>query len=105
MDDVKTVEEVLTEGTIPYAFLEVLMSGGDDPKVASYRRGPSHPGEFVGFQNAQEIDLHLHGDVAHFIEKKAPGVGHLQPAFLGEFGVGESSSLMAEEFALQEMFR
>ena len=59
----------------------------------------------MGFQDAQEIDLHLHGDVAHFIEKEGPGVGHFQPAFLGEFGVGERASLMAEEFALQEMFR
>ena len=45
------------------------MGGGNDPKIAAHRVYPSHPGEFVGFQDSQEIDLHLHGDVAHFIEQ------------------------------------
>jgi hypothetical protein len=32
-------------------------------------------------------------------------MGHLQPAFLGIFGVGEGAFFMTEEFAFQEVFR
>src|SRR3974377_523401 len=104
MNDVEPEEEILTESPVTNAFLEVLMSGGDDSKIAVYPQGPPYPGELVCFQDPQKVDLHLHGDVAYFIEKEGAGIGHFQAAFLGEFGVGERSFLVTEEFALQEVF-
>ena len=68
-------------------------------------RGAAYPGELMGLQDPEQVDLHLYGDVTHFIEEEGPGIGHFQPAFLGIFGVGEGAFFMAEELAFQEVLR
>ncbi len=59
MDDVQAVKKVLAEGLFPDGFLEVLVGGGNDPKVAVQGHSPSYPAEFMGFQDSQEINLHF----------------------------------------------
>ncbi len=84
-------------------FLEVLVGGGDDPEIAAQGGGAAHPAEFPGLQHPQQVNLHLHGNVAHFVQEEGAGIGHFQAALLGVFGVGEGAFLVAEELALQEL--
>ena len=67
------------------------------------RRGPPHPAKFPGLQHPQQVNLHLHRNIAHFVKKEGSGIDHFKAALLGIFGVGEGAFLVAEELALQEL--
>ena len=43
----------------------------------------AHALEFRFLQDAQELDLHLHRDLANLVEKQAAAVGQLEAARLG----------------------
>jgi hypothetical protein len=71
---------------------------------ASHELGAAHPSIGAGFQQAQQLDLHAQGDVAHLVEKQGATTGGLDQPGLAGTRASESPPFMAKELALEQGF-
>ena len=102
---VEAIEEILAERSALHPLLEVLVRRGDDPGVDGHRRRPPEAGDAFLLQHAQ--DLHLEGErhIADLIEKERASARQFEHPGLSAHRTGEGALLVAEELALQEVFR
>ena len=68
-------------------------------------RVPPDPLEFVLLQNAQQLGLKRQGNFGDFVEEQRAAVGQLEAALALHRRAGEGAFFVAEEFALEEVFR
>jgi hypothetical protein len=57
--------------------------------------------ETVGFQHAQQLDLHVERHFRHFIEKQGAAVSAFKAAFLHADCAGEAAAFMTEQARLR----
>ena len=104
-NDVEAEEKVLAEFLAFDAFFQTAVGGGDDADVHLDGAVAAHALQFAFLQDAQELGLDLRGNLADFVQEDGAAVGQFKAAFaLGE-GAGERAFFVAEEFALDEVFR
>jgi hypothetical protein len=85
--------------------LEVLVRGGDNPHVTGLGSVAADALEAALLQHAQQLDLHLQGHVADFIEEQGTAGGHFEAALAAADRPGESALLVTEQFRLEQVAR
>src|SRR5262249_35082030 len=62
----------------------------------------AHALELARLQEAKELHLQCHRDLAHFVEEERPAVGLFEAAFAATDRAGERAALVTEQLALEE---
>ena len=78
--DVEAVEQVLAEGAAGDELLQVAVGRGDQAHVDADGLDAADPLELALLQRAQQLDLHLDGDLADLVEEERAAVGELEAA-------------------------
>ncbi len=76
--DVEAVEEVFAERAGGDELLEVAVGRRDEAHVDADRLDAADALELALLQRAQELDLHLDGDLANLVEEQRAAVGELE---------------------------
>src|SRR6185312_6356130 len=99
---VQTEIEVLAEGAGAHLAHEVAVRRADEADVDEARLEAAHAGHLAALEDAQELRLHLQGELGDLVEEEGAAVGHLEQAGLGLDGASEGAALVPEELALEE---
>src|SRR5262245_20188770 len=102
---VKAIVEILTEPFFLNKTLQIPVSGGYDPNIYGHRGDSSDPVKFPFLQKPQELGLKFQRDIADLVEKDRAAMGQFDLARLATVCAGKRALFMAEQFALQELFR
>src|SRR6476660_6615258 len=81
------------------------MRGSHQAHIDLDRLATAEPFELLFLQHAQQLRLELQRNVSHLVQKQRALVRHLETARLLTDCAGESSLLVAEQFAFQEARR
>ena len=102
-DDVQAVEEILAEPTGLDLTGEVDVRGGDQADVdATGLAARAEALDLALLQHAQELDLHVAGDLADLVEEQRAAVRGLEPAIARGGGAGERALLVTEQLGLED---
>src|SRR5262249_10318443 len=104
-DDVQSVEEVFAERAARDELLEIPVGRRDEPHVDADRRDAADALDLALLKCAEELDLHLDGDLADLVEEERPPASELETTGLARHGPGERAALVAEELTLDELLR
>ncbi len=74
-DAVETVEQILTKQACRNALLQVTIGRGDDANGDRTRAGRPNAEHFLGFEDAQQLDLSREWHVSDFVQEHAPATG------------------------------
>jgi hypothetical protein len=78
--DVQTIVEILAEGSFLESRLQVPVGGGDDPDIHGQGPGAPHALEAALLQDAEQLDLQAHGQIADLVqEQAAPSASSKRP--------------------------
>ena len=100
-EDAQTVEEVLAEGALGDAALQIAVRGGDDAGVDLDGAAAADAGDLPLLEDAQELGLGGEGQLADLVEEDGALVGDLEETGLAlAVGPGEGAALVAEQLAL-----
>jgi hypothetical protein len=100
---VQAIVEVASKFTALHHAFEVLVSCGHEAHVDAMGAPASEALEFLFLQNTEELRLQCQGDIPYFIKKQSSFVGQLETANLLCDRSCKSASLVAEEFALEQV--
>ncbi len=100
----QAVVKILAETPFFHRQLKILIGGGNHAHVDGDFPIPTQPVIWSAVQNAQQFHLDLRLQFANFVEKNRALVGHFKQAGLRGIGAAEGSLLVAEQFALHQMF-
>ena len=101
----KTIVEIGSKAALGRHFTEIALDSGNDPAVDGNRRIGAKPFQSPLLQNAQQLDLNADRRGLHFVEKQRATVRMLDLADAALGGAGERTSLVAEQFAFDQMLR
>ena len=94
--------EVFAKFTASGTAGQVDVAGRNYTHVHSHYFGSSQALNLFLFQKTQQLGLHSQRQFTNLIEEKSSVMRQLEPANAGLSGAGESASLVAEQFALQQ---
>ena len=101
-DDIQAEVEIFTESTIAEGGFQIAIGGGDHPHIDLHPFVAAHAANFFFLQHAQQLGLHLGGQLANLIQEDGAAIGCLKQAFVALDGPGKSAFLIPEELALNE---
>ena len=101
-DDIQAVEQVFPESSVLHLLLQIPVGGRHDAHVHGDGGGAADAADLPFLEHAQELGLHLRGQLAHVVEEQGAAIGLLEPALVAAAGVGEGARLVAEEFVLHQ---
>jgi hypothetical protein len=85
--------------------MQIAVGGRHHAHVHAHRLVAAHALEVLLLQEAQQLHLHGHGDLAHLVEEQRPSVGRLEAAATLLQRARERAALVAEELRLQHGLR
>jgi hypothetical protein len=100
---VDAIVQVASKFTALHHAFKILVSCGHETYVDPMGAPASEALEFLFLQNTEELRLQCEGDIPYFIQKQSPFVGQLEAANLLCDRSCKSASLVAEEFALEQV--
>ena len=77
----------------------------DDAHLDAHGTFAADANHFVVLHDAKQADLRGGGEFADFVEEQSPAVSLLEPPFSSSHGAREGTSLMAEEFGVDQLGR
>ncbi len=104
-DDVQSIEEILSEGSLLHLGFQVTVGGGHDAHVDFTFRHAPHRLDLAFLQHPQQLDLHGHRQLGHLVKQEGSAVSRLEQALLVDVGTGERALHMSEQFRLEQGFR
>ncbi len=103
---IEPVEEIAAEFPQGNLLPDVHIGGGNDPHVDGDDRRAADAADFLLLEDPQQLRLEGHGNLPNFIQEDGSPVGQLKKAHPPLPGrAGEGAGLIAEQLALQEVFR
>src|SRR5580704_19280719 len=93
---VDAVKKILTEFAFRDQLAQVLVSGEDEARAQGDELIRAEAAEFHLLQDAQELYLREHAEIADFIEEEGAVAGLLEVALAGADGASECAFFMAE---------
>ncbi len=102
---VEAIEQIFSEGARRDELLQLAVRGRDEPHVDADGLDAADPLELALLEGAQELHLHLDGDLADLVEEERAAGGELEPARLGRDRAGEGAALVAEQLTLDQLLR
>jgi hypothetical protein len=101
----QAVIQVLAEAALRAQFLQLLVGRADDAHVDRDLLVAADALDHALLQEAQQLGLQRHRQVADFVEEEGAAVRQLDLALGLLGGAGEGALLVAEQFALEQVFR
>ena len=86
LQNVQTIEKILTEFSGGYCFFQVFVGSGDDTDVDGDDRIISQTDNLFFLQDTKQTTLQFWGDIADLIEKNSSLVSHFKETHLSAFG-------------------
>ncbi len=102
---VQSMVEVAPESALLHGFAQIHVGGRDNPHVHRYFTCASQTVVRSAVQHAQQLDLHLQVQLAHFVQKQRAGVGYFEEPLFHGIRPAECASLVPEQFAFQQVIR
>src|ERR1035437_4465782 len=84
---------------------QIAVRGGENPDIHLDGAVAPHPLEFTLLQDAQQFRLQVERNLTPLVEQQSPLIGERETAFPPLCRPGERTPLMAEKFALDQVFR
>ena len=78
------------------------MGGADQPEVRLLRVDAAHSAVAPRFQQPQQFDLQLQGDIPDLVKEQGAAPGRLHQAGLAQVGAGKGPLFMTEQLALEQ---
>src|SRR5260221_8051573 len=104
-EDADAVVEIGTELALGRRCFQVAMRRRDEPHVGPDGSISADSLEGLLLEEAKDLRLRHHRHIADFIEEEGAATALFELADAAAVGAGEGALLVAEEFALQEVFR
>ena len=100
---VQSVEEILPEPSGLDFLGEILVRGGDDPRVHLDRAGAAQTLDLTCLDRAKKLGLRLQAHIADLVQKEGAAIGGLEASALHLCRPGEGPLLVPEELALDQI--
>src|SRR5579883_533233 len=104
-DDVDAVVQIIAELVRLHQFVQVLIGGGDEPYIRSYRLGAAQRLVDALLEEPQQPDLQGGRDVADFVQEQGASFGCGNAARFVLFGVGKRAGFVAEQLGVEQRVR
>ncbi len=101
-EDVETIVEVFAERPLMNPLLEIPVRGRYDAHVDTDRLRTAEPLDVPILQDAEQLHLHVRGQVADLVEKNRRVVGQFEAPDLSRRRAGEGAFLPAEQLAFHQ---
>jgi hypothetical protein len=99
---VEPVVEIGPERAAVHLLAQVAVGGGEEADVEARRLGRAHALDDALLERAQELGLHVEGQLADLVEEHGAAARGLERAGAGRVGAGERAPLVPEQLALDE---
>src|SRR5882724_5274849 len=99
------MKEILPEATVVHRSFEILISRGNDTDVDFNLAMAAKAIERLSIQHTQKFNLRLQLQFANFVQKERALVREFKQTWLRGLSSAERSLLVAEQFALDQIFR
>ena len=86
-----------------HGFLEILVSGRDDAHVDFHGARGADGLELPGLKHAQQFDLEVKRQIAHFVQEDRAAMGELEAALPILSGAGESAFHVPEKLGFEQL--
>ena len=103
--DIEPIEKILAEGALGHLLFEVAVCRADDADIRVQRLVAADAGKGALLENAEDFALHLKWHFTDLIEKKRALVALFEAPDPLCRRASESSLLVAEQLALEKVFR
>ena len=103
-DHIQTVKQVFAEHAFFDALLQILVGGRNDPHIGFNGTVAADAVKMAIGQNTQQTRLQIKGHVANFVQEQSAALGLLKTTTARRLRTREGTSLMAKEFAFQQVF-
>ena len=97
--------QILAEPIFANLFGQIAMRGGDDANVDFHLGGRAHWTESFALDDAEQLGLHVHGQLADLIEEQSTFVGLLEKSGMIAIRAGESAFAVAKQLRLDQAGR
>ena len=101
-EDVQAEVEIAAEPAGLHFGAQIAVGRGDHPRLHGHRARRAQALELALLQNAQQLGLRLHGQLANLVQEERPFVRHLEASGLRRPRIGERAALVAEQLALEQ---
>src|SRR5216684_2448769 len=101
-DPVQPEEEVLAKGPPSQLRFQIAVGRSDEAHVDAPRLDAPHPQHLLPFENAQELDLNGHRQLADFVKEHRSAVRRLEQPGFGLHRAGEGAPLVTEQLAFEQ---
>lgn len=105
LENIQTVEKILTEEALADAFSQIDVGGRDHADIETNAFVAAETLDLALLQDAEEASLEADGHVANFVEENGAVVGGFEFAGARLEGAGERSFVIAEELGFEKRFR
>src|SRR5260370_35557104 len=96
-EDVQAVEEVLPEGPLAHAPLQVAVGGGQDADVGAAGGRIADALVLAVLDEAEQLRLERERQVADLVQQQGPAFGQRDPPGMAAGGAGEGAAGVTEE--------
>ena len=103
-DHIQAVQQVFAEQAELDPLLQILVRSRNHPHIGLDRCMTTHAVKTTLAQNPQQARLQLKRHIANFIEEQGTAIGLLKAPAPLTLCAGESAPLVAEQFALEQLF-
>ena len=104
-NNVEAIVEIFAKRLFFKRGAQVAVRGSEESDVDFDGARAAKALELAFLQDAQELHLYGRWHVSNFVEEKRAFIGEFEFSWLAGGGAGERSFFVAEEFALQKIFR
>src|SRR5579885_103613 len=80
LDDVEAEKEILAEGAGANGGFQIAVGGSDRPHIDPHAISRAHRPDFALLKRAQQLGLHIHREIANFVEENSSAVTGFQQA-------------------------
>jgi hypothetical protein len=101
--NIQPVPEILPEATLADFLFQIAIGSGNNSNIDSYRVGAAQAFKLTGLYHLEQLGLQFQRQFADLIQKQGSAVGNLKSPQSPRMGTGESTFLMAEEFAFNKV--
>ena len=105
LHDVEAVVQVIAEPSLRDQLVEIGVGGRHDPHVDGDRRRLAERMHVARLEEAEQLGLHVHADLADFVEEQRAAGGAADDAGKRVVGAGEGAAPVAEELAVEHLAR
>src|SRR5579883_2111757 len=102
LDDVEAEKEILAEGAGANGGFQIAVGGSDRPHIDPHAISRAHRPDFALLKRAQQLGLHIHREIANFVEENSSAVTGFQQAGVSVLRPREGSFYVAKQFGFDE---